>query len=143
MMSEILLKTCFRFLCPLLVLISFIMLLRGHNLPGGGFIGGLTLSLAMILLILAKFNSKVEMIIRSHFAKMIAVCILGLTITALAPLLVSKPILTGLWTTIPLPIAGKVSSILFFDFFIYMTVAISITRAYVEFTDFSSEGKSV
>lgn len=142
-MNEILIRTSFRLLCPLLAIVSFVFLLRGHNLPGGGFIGGLTLSLSMILLLLANRDSKLEYLIRQSFIKIIALCLIGLSITALLPLLLNKPILTGLWTSIPLPIAGKLSSILFFDLFIYLVVAVCITRAYVEFTDFSGEGRSL
>jgi multicomponent Na+:H+ antiporter subunit B len=142
-MNEILIRTSFRLLCPLLVIISFVFLLRGHNLPGGGFIGGLILSLSMILLLLANRDSKIENLIRDKFTKIVACCLIGLSATALLPLFFHKPILTGLWTKIPLPIAGKLSSILFFDLFIYLVVAVSITRAYVEFTDFSGEGRSL
>jgi multicomponent Na+:H+ antiporter subunit B len=140
-MNEVLIKTSFKILCPLLALVSLILFLRGHNLPGGGFIGGLTLSLSMILLILSNKESKLESILRIYFVKVMAICLMGLALTALFPLMLNKTLFTGIWTSIPLPIAGKFSSILIFDLFIYLIVAISTTRAYVEFTDFSGEGR--
>ena len=40
-MESIILRTTARFLAPLLILRSFWVYYRGHNNPGGGFIGGL------------------------------------------------------------------------------------------------------
>src|SRR5690606_38976675 len=40
-------------LSALLALISLVLLWRGHNLPGGGFIGGLVAASAAVLLALA------------------------------------------------------------------------------------------
>ena len=40
-MTSLILSTAARYLLPLLMLFSLFVLLRGHNEPGGGFIGGL------------------------------------------------------------------------------------------------------
>ena len=40
-MESIILRTTARFLAPLLILLSLWVYYRGHNNPGGGFIGGL------------------------------------------------------------------------------------------------------
>ena len=40
-MESIILKTTARFLAPLLIILSLWVYYRGHNNPGGGFIGGL------------------------------------------------------------------------------------------------------
>jgi multicomponent Na+:H+ antiporter subunit B len=140
-MNEILLKATFRFLGPLLILSSFYLFLRGHNLPGGGFIGGLCLSLAFILYILASENSKLDSWLKKYFTLTIAICLIGLAIVFFIPVILQKPPMTGLWSTIPLPIAGKFSSVLVFDFFIYVLVAVCTTKAYLEFTDFSGKGR--
>ena len=42
-MNSIILRAGVRYIVGLLVLFSIYMLLRGHNEPGGGFIGGLFL----------------------------------------------------------------------------------------------------
>lgn len=52
-MVELYLRLVDRILTPLLLLISIVLLLRGHNLPGGGFIAGLLASAALALQILA------------------------------------------------------------------------------------------
>jgi multicomponent K+:H+ antiporter subunit A len=42
-----------RLLLPLALLVSVFILLRGHNLPGGGFIAGLITAVALIMQYLA------------------------------------------------------------------------------------------
>ena len=140
-MNNILIATCFRILCPIIGAISIYLFLRGHNLPGGGFIGGLCLSLALILHVLANEKSSVEVFIVKNFYILIGVNLFALGYTLLLPVFLNQEILTALWTNIPIPIAGKVSSVLFFDLCIYLVVSISTTRAYIEFTKFSGEGK--
>ena len=39
MMDSLILRTATRLLLSLMLLFSFFILLRGHNEPGGGFIG--------------------------------------------------------------------------------------------------------
>ena len=48
-MTSLILSTATRFLLPLLLLFSIFVLLRGHNQPGGGFIGGLIAAAAFAL----------------------------------------------------------------------------------------------
>lgn len=48
-MNSVLLKTSTRYVGPLLLTLSLILLYRGHNLPGGGFIGGLMAASSIIL----------------------------------------------------------------------------------------------
>lgn len=140
-MNEVLIRTTFRILCPMLALSSFFLFLRGHNLPGGGFIGGLTLSLSIILYFLANSQSQLELLLRTYFHKVISLCLIGIALVAIAPNFLGTPMLSGIWTKVPLPIAGKLSSILIFDFYIYLLVAVSTSRAYIEFADFSGKGR--
>lgn len=49
MNSSIIFRTAARLLLPLLALFSVVVLLRGHNEPGGGFVGGLLLAAAFAL----------------------------------------------------------------------------------------------
>jgi multicomponent Na+:H+ antiporter subunit B len=48
-MNSVLLNTATRYLVPVLLALSLILLYRGHNLPGGGFIGGLMAATTVIL----------------------------------------------------------------------------------------------
>ena len=53
MRDSLILRATTRLLMPLLLLFSIFELLRGHNEPGGGFIGGLLAAGAVALLQLA------------------------------------------------------------------------------------------
>ncbi|MEM1184460.1 MAG: MnhB domain-containing protein [Planctomycetota bacterium] len=49
MNSSIIFRTAAKTLLPLLALFSVVILLRGHNEPGGGFVGGLLIASAFAL----------------------------------------------------------------------------------------------
>lgn len=52
-MNTLILQTAARHLAPALVLFSLWLLWRGHNAPGGGFIGGLVAGTAVVLYAIA------------------------------------------------------------------------------------------
>ena len=52
-MTSLILRTATRFLMPLLLLFALFLLLRGHNEPGGGFVGGLVVAAAFVLYAIA------------------------------------------------------------------------------------------
>ena len=49
MTSSTILQTATRVLMPLLLLFAVFLLLRGHNQPGGGFVGGLVVASSFVL----------------------------------------------------------------------------------------------
>ena len=48
-MTSSILQTATRVLMPLLLLFAVFLLLRGHNRPGGGFVGGLVVASSFVL----------------------------------------------------------------------------------------------
>lgn len=107
---------------PLLILFSIFLLLRGHNEPGGGFVGGLVAASAFTLYAIA---SGIEDARRALRAKPRHLIIAGLTTmlaSATLPLLLGKPFLTGIWTGVPIPVAGKLGTPLLFDAGIYLLI---------------------
>ena len=58
------LRTIARSMFPVLLLFSVFLLLRGHNLPGGGFVGGLIASAAIILQLMADDVATARRILR-------------------------------------------------------------------------------
>ena len=48
-MGSLILRKAARYLFPVIMLFSIYLLLRGHNEPGGGFVGGLAAASAFIL----------------------------------------------------------------------------------------------
>lgn len=59
-MPELYLRLLDRILTPILLLLAFSLFMRGHNLPGGGFIAGLVASAAIQLQILSRGDDYVR-----------------------------------------------------------------------------------
>ena len=55
-MNALILRISARYLAPMLIAVSLLLLLRGHNDPGGGFIGGLLAASALSLQALASVS---------------------------------------------------------------------------------------
>lgn len=129
-MRSLIFNTVSKTLLPLLILFSFFVLLRGHNLPGGGFTGGLIASIAFILHSFAYGLVNTKKLLKVHPGFLIP---FGLTIalaSALAPIIMTgAPIMTGLWYEQDVPLLGKIGSSLFFDggvYFVVIGVALTI-----------------
>jgi len=118
----------FRTIAPLLVAVmlvfSVFVLLRGHNEPGGGFIGGLIAAAAIIIYAMAAGAAEVR---RAMVADPLALAGFGVFIAGGAGLLslsADAPFLTGLWATIPLGEGSfAVSTPLLFDIGVYCVVS--------------------
>ncbi|NJN81066.1 MAG: hypothetical protein HC802_01445 [Caldilineaceae bacterium] len=59
-MPELYLRVLDRVLTPVLMLVAVYLLLRGHNLPGGGFIAGLVATVALELQIISRGDAYVR-----------------------------------------------------------------------------------
>lgn len=127
-MNTVIFRTMAPYLTSLMVLFSVFVLLRGHNEPGGGFIGGLIAASAFAIYGIACGVPQVRRAF--HFHPM-AISGFGLFLAAISGLLslaYEVPFLTGLWTSINLfGIAVDLSTVLFFDIGVYLVVVGSIT----------------
>lgn len=123
-MSSLVLRTVARFMLPLLMLFSFFLLLRGHDLPGGGFVGGLVAAAAIILQLVAFDTESARRILRVDPLLLLPLG-LGLALaSALAPMLRGLPLLTSRFIHITLPGGGTLSlgSPMLFDLGVYVVV---------------------
>lgn len=122
-MQSVILRTASTYLLPLLLMFSFFVLLRGHYLPGGGFVGGLIASIAFVLHFFANGLKNTKKIIRFHPGIMIPV---GLTLamcSGLVPMFFEHlPYMTGVWMAENVPVLGSVGTALFFDTGVYIVV---------------------
>lgn len=127
-MRTVIFRTIAPYLTSLMVLFSVFVLLRGHNEPGGGFIGGLIAASAFAIYGIACGVQAVRRAIRFH---PMAISGAGLLLAALAGVLslpFDVPFLTGLWSDADLFGLGIVMSTpLFFDIGVYLVVVGSIT----------------
>ncbi len=113
-----------RLLLPIATLISVYFLLRGHNLPGGGFLGGLIFATALILQYIVGGIVWVEARPRIHPQIWLSAGLLAAGGAAMLVWLGARPFLSAVTTTLHLPVIGAVhlSSVLLFDIGVYLLV---------------------
>lgn len=118
------LATLTRPLLPMAFLVSVFLFLRGHNAPGGGFIGGLVLSIALILQYIASGGKWTRDRIRVGYHALIAVGVGIATLTGLGGLLFDVPFLSQTYAHLHLPLLGdlELATALLFDLGVYLTV---------------------
>jgi multicomponent Na+:H+ antiporter subunit B len=121
-MKSLILRTASRYLMVLLVLFSVFILLRGHNEPGGGFVGGLLIAGAFALYALAHEAKSARRLLRLDPRTIIGVGLITAAGSGLAALWHGQPFLTGLWLPYSIPFLGKLGTVLFFDLGVYLVV---------------------
>lgn len=122
MYESLILRTVARIMLPLLLVLSLFMLIRGHNEPGGGFIGGLLASSAIILQIVAYGSNYARRALPVNYLIVAALGTLVATTAGMLGMLLDEPFLKGLWLEQSIPGIGKLGTPLLFDIGVYMTV---------------------
>jgi multicomponent Na+:H+ antiporter subunit A len=121
---SLVLEVATRMIFPLIMVLSAYFFFAGHNTPGGGFAGGLTAGLALVLRYLAGGRYELGETLPLDAGKVLGVG-LGLSAgTAVASLLVGAPVLSSALIQIDVPVLGTVKFVtaLFFDLGVYMIV---------------------
>lgn len=121
-MSSTILTSSGRFLTLLLAVASVFMLLRGHNEPGGGFIGGLLLAAAFGFHGLAHGAEAARTLLAVEPRTLAGLGLLIAVGSGLVGLLAGDPFLTGHWLAWPIPGVGKVGTVILFDLGVYLVV---------------------
>jgi multicomponent Na+:H+ antiporter subunit B len=123
-MTSLILRTATRMLMSILLLFSLFLLLRGHNEPGGGFVGGLVAAAAFILYAIAVDVDSARRLLRIEPHTLIAAGLLVAAASGTLGLAAGKPFLTGIWFTWTLPDQEKLSvgTVLGFDIGVYLVV---------------------
>ncbi|HCQ34280.1 MAG TPA: monovalent cation/H+ antiporter subunit A, partial [Alcanivorax sp.] len=118
------LVTISRPLLPLALLVSVYIFLRGHNLPGGGFIAGLVTSVALLLQYVASGVGWMHHRMPGDYHPVVALGLLLAGITGVASWLFGHPFLTSTFDYIHWPLVGKfeVASAMLFDTGVFLTV---------------------
>jgi multicomponent Na+:H+ antiporter subunit B len=121
-MSTLIFRTVAPLITTIMGLASLFLLLRGHNEPGGGFIGGLIGASAFALFAMAFGVGEARRRLRLN---PIVISGAGVTLAALSgalSLFAQSPFLTGLWLPgVPLGLPTL------FDIGVYLTVFGAIT----------------
>lgn len=121
-MQSLILSVAVRSLLPLLLLFSFFLLIRGHNEPGGGFVGGLVAAAAFALYAIAEGVEQVRKALRVDPRVLIGAGLFVALCSGLFSLLQGRPFMTGLWYKQAVPVLGKVGTPLLFDAGVYLVV---------------------
>lgn len=125
MMSSILLRTAVKLIFPLTLIFAVYTALKGHNEPGGGFIGGLMAAVAFLLFRMANGRGALIRLMPFHPRVLVS---LGLGIalaTAIVPLFFGRPLLTSLVIdALPIGFGQSIhfASAVFFDAGVLMVV---------------------
>jgi len=77
----------------LINVLAVYLLLRGHNLPGGGFIAGLATAISLVLLSLAIGNEAIHAVVRFDPVRVAAAGLMLATVTGAIPWLIGRPFL--------------------------------------------------
>jgi multicomponent Na+:H+ antiporter subunit B len=123
-MRSLILLTASRYLAPLLLGASLWILLRGHNEPGGGFVGGLLAAAAFSLKVVGAGVAAARQALRVHPQLLLGAGLLTALASGLAALRAGLPFFTARW--IRIPVAGdafwEVGTVLGFDVGVYLVV---------------------
>ena len=122
-MTSSILQTGARALMPLLLLFAVFLLLRGHNQPGGGFVGGLVVALSFVLYSLAfGVDASRRALLVSPSTLLGAGPLIALA-SGLPGVLMGQPFLTAQWAE--LSVGGTVVAVgtpLVFDVGVFLAV---------------------
>lgn len=113
-----------RLLLPIALVVSFYLFMRGHNLPGGGFVAGLVMSVAFILQYMVAGTQWVEAQMSLRPLRWMGTGLLFAVATGLGALAWGYPFLTTHTLHLDLPLFGDIhiASALFFDIGVYAVV---------------------
>ena len=113
-----------RLLLPVMVLFAVHLFLRGHNAPGGGFVAGLVVSIALVAQHMVAGTQWVEMHLTLELRRWIALGLLTAGFTGMGALLLGYPFLTTHTAHVTLPLLGEmhIASAMFFDMGVFAVV---------------------
>lgn len=122
MMQSLFLSTASKLLLPLLLLFSLFLLLRGHNEPGGGFVGGLVAAAAFALDALAEGVERGRITLGVDPRLLVGTGLALSLGSGLVAMVAGESLLTGLWSDRELPAMGSLGTPLLFDAGVYLVV---------------------
>jgi multicomponent Na+:H+ antiporter subunit B len=121
-MKTPILQTAINLLMPLFIIFSLYLLFRGHNEPGGGFIGGLIGSIGFVFHAMV-FDSQVTIKkFRLNPVRLIAAGLSLAVLSGIISLFAGDPFMTAVWADFYLPVIGRPGTPIIFDIGVYILV---------------------
>ena len=121
-LDTVILRTSTNYLLPLLILFSIFLLVRGHYLSGGGFVGGLVASIAFVLHSFAYSPAQTVRLFGMQPFFLIPSGLLLSFLSGLLPTLLGMPFMTGAWFAENVVVIGAFGTALLFDIGVYLVV---------------------
>lgn len=117
-------RVLMQLLFPVIIVLALFFFLRGHDLPGGGFIAGITMSIAFILQYMASGARWVEARLRIQPMFWIGLGLLIAVATGAGAWLFDYPFLTSHFRSIDIPWLGElpVATAMLFDLGVFVLV---------------------
>jgi multicomponent K+:H+ antiporter subunit A len=117
-------RVVIEWLFPVVTVVALYLLIRGHDLPGGGFAAGVTMSIALILQYMAAGTRSVEARLRVRPLNWMGAGLLLAVATGIGAVVVGHPFLTSWFRYADLPIVGHVplASAMLFDIGVFFLV---------------------
>jgi multicomponent Na+:H+ antiporter subunit B len=122
-MRSSILQTATRFLMPLLLLYAVFLLLRGHNHPGGGFVGGLVVAASFVLYSMAYGVDAGRRALLVDPSRLLGGGLLIALVSGVPAVLRGRPFMTALWTKLGVgPAVVDLGTPLLFDVGVFLAV---------------------
>lgn len=132
-MQTVIFRTAAPYLASLMVLFSVFVLLRGHNEPGGGFIAGLIVSIALVTQFMASGFGWTQARQRIDYHAFIGLGVVVAGATGLGAWFAGRPFLTSAFGYFQIPPMEKfeLATAMGFDLGVFLTVigAVMLTLA--------------
>ena len=112
-------RTAARLLMPLLLVFAVFLLLRGHNQPGGGFVGGLVAAAAFALYAIAFGVRRARQALLVRPLTLLGAGLLIALLSGVPAIVRGQPFLTALWAPGSLPLGTPA----LFDVGVFLVVA--------------------
>ena len=120
--DSLILRTTTRLLFPLTLVFSVFLLLRGHNEPGGGFVGGLAAAAGFALVLASDGLDKARELLRFDPLIFVGVGLALALLSGVPPLFDGGAYLTGQWLEAKVPVVGHLGTPFVFDLGVYLAV---------------------
>jgi multicomponent K+:H+ antiporter subunit A len=113
-----------RVLMPIVIVVGLYIFLRGHNEPGGGFVAGLVIAIALLMQYMASGFAWTQERKRIEYHTMIGLGIVIAGLTGVGAWLVGRPFLTSAYTYVHLPPIEEfeLATAMLFDLGVFLTV---------------------
>ncbi|PWK62581.1 monovalent cation/H+ antiporter subunit A [Roseicyclus mahoneyensis] len=113
-----------RVLMPIAIVVGAYIFLRGHNQPGGGFVAGLVIAIALLMQYMASGFAWTQARKRIEYHTMIGFGIIIAGLTGAGAWLSGTPFLTSAYTYVHLPPIEEfeLATAMFFDLGVFLTV---------------------